>query len=55
MAPKAKMLKSGNSVAALAHKVIWMRAASARYGINSKTKCVSGNITGSNGRGHSQK
>ena len=55
MAPKAKMLKSGDSVTALAHKVVGMRAASARCGINSKTKRVSENITGSNGRGRSQK
>ena len=48
MVPKAKMLKSGDSVTALAHKVVGMRAASVRYGINSR---VSGNITGSNGRG----
>lgn len=55
MAPKAKMLKSGDSVTVLAHKVVGMRAASARYGINSKTKRVSGNITGINGRGRSRK
>ena len=51
MASKAKMLKSGVSVTVLAHKVVGMRAASARYGINSKTKPVSG----SNGRGRSRK
>ena len=71
------MLKSGESVTVLAHKVVGMRVASvvgwallpiprlvvparpttasARYGINSKTKRVSGNITGSNGRGRSRK
>ena len=49
------MLKSGDSVTALAHKVIGMRAASARYRINLKTKRVSGSITGSNGRGRSRK
>ena len=55
MAPKAKKLKSGDSVTVLAHKVVGMRAASARYGINSKIMRVSGNITGSNGRGRSRK
>ena len=47
MAPKAKMLKSGDSITVFAHKVLGSHAASARYGIDSKTKRESGNITGS--------
>ena len=40
--------------------VVWAARVSpttafARYGINLKTKRVSGNITGSNGRGHSRR
>ena len=42
MVPKAIMLKSGDSVTVLAHKVVGLRAASSRYGINSKTKHVGG-------------
>ena len=45
MAPKAKVLKSGDTIPVLAHKIVGLHAASAQYGINSKTKCVSGNIT----------
>ena len=51
----AKLLKIGAAITTRADKVIGSRAAAVRYGKNSKAKCVTGTITGTNGRGRSQK
>ena len=53
MAPK--VLKIGELVNVLAHKVVGVRAAAAQYGTNHKTKRISSTITGCNGRGRLKK